>query len=113
MEVPRVSPISPADGGLPAGGDRPSDGGGDLPFGPGQKLFAQVLPVPGGGPSLIAFTLPVRNGEVLAVVVRGVAMVELDLEALPIASGARACGKCREDGPDEPSPGGSIVSALA
>ena len=79
MEVPRVPPISPADAGLPAGGDRPPGGAGDLPFGPGQKLFAQVVQVLGegravldvGGERLIASTpLPVRNGEVLAVVVR-------------------------------------------
>ena len=71
MEVPRVPPISPADGGLPAGVDRPSGGGGDLPFGPGQRLFAQVLQALGegravldvGGERLIASTpLPVRNG---------------------------------------------------
>jgi hypothetical protein len=100
MEVPRVPPIAPAESGLPAGGDRPAGGGGDLPFGPGQKLFAQVLQVLGegravldvGGERLIASTpLPVRNGEVLAVVVRGVgAVVELDIEAPPIAFSERA-----------------------
>ena len=69
MEVPRVPPIGPADSGLPASGDRPAGGGGDLPFGPGQKLFAQVMQVLGngraildvGGERLIASTpLPVR-----------------------------------------------------
>ena len=99
MEVPRVPPISPADGGLPAGGDRPSGGGGDLPFGPGQKLFAEVLQALGegravldvGGERLIASSpLPVRNGEVLAVVVGVGAIVELDIEAPPIAFSERA-----------------------
>ena len=100
MEVPRVPPISPADGGLPAGGDRPSGGGGDLPFGPGQKLFAQVVQVLAegravldvGGERLLASTpLPVRNGDVLAVVVRGVgAVVELEVEAPPVAFSERA-----------------------
>src|SRR4051794_38150841 len=100
MEVPRVPPIPPADGGPPAGGDRPAGGAGDLPFGPGQKLFAQVIQVLGdgraildvGGERLIAATpLPVRNGEVLAVVVRGVgAVIELDIEAPPVAFSERA-----------------------
>ena len=100
MEVPRVPPISPADGGLPAGGERPAGGGGDLPFGPGQKLFAQVVQVLAegravldvGGERLLASTpLPVRTGEVLAVVVRGVgAVVELDIEAPPVAFSERA-----------------------
>ena len=44
-----MPPISPADGGLPAGGDRPPGGAGDLPLGPGQKLFAQVVLVRGEG----------------------------------------------------------------
>ena len=100
MEVPRVPPIGPADSGPPASGDRPAGGGGDLPFGPGQKLFAQVMQVLGdgraildvGGERLIASTpLPVRNGEVLAVVVRGVgAVIELDIEAPPVAFSERA-----------------------
>ena len=100
MEVPRVPPISPADGGQPASGDRPAGGGGDLPFGPGQKLFAQIVQVLGegravlevGGERLIASTpLPVRSGEVLAVVVRSVgAIVELDIEAPPVAFSERA-----------------------
>jgi len=95
MEVPRVPPIAPADGGQPAGGDRPAGGGGDLPFGPGQKLFARIVQVLGegravlevGGERLIASTpLPVRSGDVLAVVVRSVdAIVELDIEAPPVA----------------------------
>ena len=100
MEVPRVPPVTPAEGGLPAGGERPAGGGGDLPFGPGQKLFAQVMQVLGngraildvGGERLIASTpLPVRTGEVLAVVVRGVgAVIELDIEAPPVAFSERA-----------------------
>ena len=100
MEVPRVPPVTPADGGLPASGERPAGGGGDLPFGPGQKLFAQVVQVLGegravldlGGERLIASTpLPVRAGEVLAVVVRGVgAVIELDIEAPPVAFSERA-----------------------
>lgn len=100
MEVPRVPPIPPVDSGPPASGDRPAGGGGDLPFGPGQKLFAQVVQVLGegravldvGGERLIASTpLAVRNGEVLAVVVRGVGpVVELDIEAPPLAFSERA-----------------------
>ena len=100
MEVPRVPPIPPVDGGLPASGDRPAGGGGDLPFGPGQKLFAQVVQVLGdgravldvGGERLIATTpLPLRQGEVLAVVVRGIgAVVELEIEAPPVAFSERA-----------------------
>jgi hypothetical protein len=100
MEVPRVPPIAPVDLGLPATGERPSGGGADLPFGPGQKLFAQVVQVLGegraildvGGERLIASTpLPVRAGEVLAVVVRGVgAVVELEIEAPPVAFSDRA-----------------------
>jgi hypothetical protein len=100
MEVPRVPPIGPADSGLPASGDPPAGGGGNLPFGPGQKLFAQVMQVLGdgrailevGGERLIASTpLPVRTGEVLAVVVRGVgAVIELDIEAPPVAFSERA-----------------------
>lgn len=102
MEVPRVPPIAPVDLGLPATGERPAGGSGDLPFGPGQKLFAQVVQVLGegravldvGGERLIASTpLPVRAGEVLAVVVRGVgAVVELDIEAPPVAFSERAYG---------------------
>ena len=100
MDVPRVPPIPPVDLGLPATGERPSGGGGDLPFGPGQKLFAQVVQVMGdgralldvGGEKLIASTpVPVRAGEVLAVVVRGVgAVVELEIEAPPVAFSERA-----------------------
>jgi hypothetical protein len=100
MDVPRVPPIAPVDLGLPTTGERPAGGGGDLPFGPGQKLFAQVVQVLGegravldvGGERLIASTpLPVRAGEVLAVVVRGVgAVVELDIEAPPIVLSERA-----------------------
>jgi hypothetical protein len=100
MEVPRVPPVTPAEGGLPAGGERPAGGGGDLPFGPGQKLFAQVVQVLGegravldlGSERVIASTpLPVREGEVLAVVVRGVgAVIELDIEAPPVAFSERA-----------------------
>jgi hypothetical protein len=100
MEVPRVPPIPPADSGLPAGGERPAGGGGDLPFGPGQKLFAQVIQALGdgravldvGGERLMASTpLPVRNGDVLAVVVRSIgAVIELDIEAPPVAFSERA-----------------------
>src|SRR5687767_5002029 len=100
MEVPRVPPIGPVDSGLPATGQRPAGGSGDLPFGPGQKLFAQVVQVLGegrailevAGERLLASTpLPVRAGEVLAVSVRSVgAVVELDIEAPPIAFSDRA-----------------------
>jgi hypothetical protein len=100
MEVPRVPPIGPVDLGLPASGERPPGGGGEHPFGPGQKLFAKVVQVVGdgqavlevGGERLIASTpLPVRAGEVLAVVVRGVGpVVELDVEAPPVAFSERA-----------------------
>jgi hypothetical protein len=100
MEVPRVPPIGPVDSGLPATGERPAGGSGDLPFGPGQKLFAQVVQVLGegravldvGGERLLASTpLPVRVGDVLAVSVRGVgAVVELDLESPPVAFSERA-----------------------
>ncbi len=100
MDVPRVPPIGPVDTGMPAAGDRPAGGSGDLPFGPGQKLFAQVVRVLGegrailevGGERLIASTpLPVRAGDVLAVSVRGVgAVIELDVEAPPIAFSERA-----------------------
>ncbi|MEO5823955.1 MAG: flagellar hook-length control protein FliK [Vicinamibacteraceae bacterium] len=99
MEVPRVEPIGPVEPAPPVTGDRPA-GGGDLPFGPGQKLYAQVLQLMGegralldvGGERLIASTpLPVRAGEVLAVVVRGVgAVVELEIEAPPVAFSERA-----------------------
>src|SRR5215207_2521172 len=100
MEVPRAPAIPPVDFGQPATGDRPSGGAGDLPFGPGQKLFAQVVQVLGegravldvGGERLVAATpLPLRAGEVLAVVVRGVgAVVELDIDAPPVAFSDRA-----------------------
>src|SRR5215216_1391693 len=100
MEVPRVPPIGPVDLGLPATGERPTGGGGDHPFGSGQKLFAQVIQVLGegravldvGGERLMASTpLPLRAGDVLAVVVRGVgAVVELDIEAPPVAFSERA-----------------------
>ena len=53
MEVPRVPPIGPADLGLPASGDRPAGGGGEHPFGPGQKLFAQVVQVLGEGRAIL------------------------------------------------------------
>ena len=46
MEVPRIPPVSPAETATPAAGDRPA-GGGDLPFGPGQRLYAQVLQLVG------------------------------------------------------------------
>jgi hypothetical protein len=100
MDVPRVPPIGPVDTGMPAAGDRPAGGSGDLPFGAGQKLFAQVVRVLGegraildvGGERLIASTpLPVRAGDVLAVSVRGVgAVIELDVEAPPVAFSERA-----------------------
>jgi hypothetical protein len=100
MEVPRVPPIGPVDSGQPATGDRPAGGSGDLPFGPGQRLFAQVVQVLGegravldvGGERLLASTpLPVRAGDVLAVSVRGVgAVIELDVEAPPVAFSERA-----------------------
>ena len=100
MEVPRIPPIGPVDSGLPSTGERPAGGGGDLPFGPGQKMFAQVVQVLGegraildvGGERLLASTpLPVRAGEVLAVTVRGVGpVVELDIEAPPVAFSERA-----------------------
>src|SRR5687768_10569599 len=99
MEVPRVPPIGPVEPAAPVTGDRPA-GGGDLPFGPGQKFYAQVIQLLGhgravldvGGERLIASTpLPVRAGEVLAVVVRSVgAVVELDIEAPPVAFSERA-----------------------
>ncbi len=100
MEVPRVLPVGPVELEFGASGDRPAGGSGDLPFGAGQKLFAQVVQVLGegravldvGGERLVASTpLPVRAGEVLAVVVRGVgAVVELDIEAPPVAFSERA-----------------------
>ncbi len=103
MDVPRIPPIPPVesvDSGTQGTGDRPARGSGDLPFGPGQKLFAQVVQVLAegsavldvGGEQLLASTpLPVRAGDLLPVVVRGVgAVVELDLEAPPIAFSERA-----------------------
>jgi hypothetical protein len=99
MEVPRVPPVGPVEPAPPVTGDRPA-GGGDVPFGPGQKLFAQVVQLLGegravldvGGERLNASTpLPVRAGEVLAVVVRAVgAVVELEVEAPPVAFSDRA-----------------------
>src|SRR5436190_15404056 len=124
MEVPRVPPIGPAESGLPASGDRPPAGGGDLPFGPGQKLFAQVMQVLAdgraildvGGERLIASTpLPVRTGEVLAVVVRGVgAVIELDIEAPPVAFSERAYALAavrqamQQSGPSAPLTAGEV-----
>ena len=99
MEVPRVPPIGPVEPAPAVSGDRPA-GGGDVPFGPGQKFYAQVVQLLGdgravldvGGERLNASTpLPVRAGEVLAVVVRGVgAVIELDIEAPPVAFSERA-----------------------
>jgi hypothetical protein len=99
MDVPRIPPISPAETAAPAAGDRPA-GGGDLPFGPGQRLYAQVLQLLGngralldvGGERLAASTpLPVRDGDVLAVLVRGVSpVIELEIEAPPVAFSERA-----------------------
>jgi hypothetical protein len=100
MEVPRVPPIGPVESGLPETGERPAGGSGDLPFGPGQKLFAQVVRVVGEGQAildvagerLLASTpLLVRPGDMLAVSVRGVgAVVELELEAPPVEFSERA-----------------------
>ena len=121
MEVPRVPPISPAGGGLPVGGDRPSGWGGDLPFGPGQRLFAQVLPALGegravldvGGDRLIASgPLPLRNGEVLAVVVRG-RHSRAGYRGPADRLFVRGRGQVPRRGPDQPPPGGSILSGLA
>lgn len=98
MEVPRVPPVAAVD--LPATGERQAGGSGDLPFGPGQKMFAQVVRLLGegravldvGGEQLIATTpVPLRAGEMLAVVVRGVgSVVELEIEAPPLAFSERA-----------------------
>ena len=97
--MPRVPPIGPVEPAPAVSGDRPA-GGGDVPFGPGQKFYAQVVQLLGdgravldvGGERLNASTpLPVRAGEVLAVVVRGVgAVIELDIEAPPVAFSERA-----------------------
>src|SRR5687767_5097103 len=111
MDVPRIPPVPPirpvdpldsVDPGTTGAGERPAGGSGDLPFGPGQKLFAQVVQVLAegravlevGGERLLTSTpLPVRVGDLLPVVVRGVgAVVELDLEAPPVAFSERAYG---------------------
>ena len=101
MEVPRVPPIGPVDTGLPATGERPAGGGGDLPFGPGQKLFAQVVQVLGEGrarssTSAASACSPRRRcrsgpARCWRWSVRGVgAVVELDIEAPPVAFSERA-----------------------
>ena len=99
MEVPRVPPIGPVEPAPPVSGDRPA-GGGDVPFGPGQKLYAQVVQLLGegkallevGGERLTASTpLPLRAGDVLAVSVRSIgSVVELDIESPPVAFSERA-----------------------
>lgn len=99
MDVPRVPPVSPLDPGTPAGGERQA-GGGERPFETGQRLFARVLQAMGDGRAvlelagqrLLASTpVPVQNGDVLAVVVRGLGpVIELDIEAPPFAFSERA-----------------------
>lgn len=100
MDVPRIPPVPPPGGGAPSGGDRPAGGGGDLPFGLGQRLFARIVQVPEAGrvilevagERLLASTpIPVGEGDVLAVVVRGLGpVVELAVEAPPVAFSDRA-----------------------
>jgi hypothetical protein len=100
VDVPRIPPVPPQGGGAPAGGERPPGGGGDLPFGLGQRLFARVVQTVDagraildvGGERLLTSTpLAVREGDVLAVVVRGLGpVVELAVEAPPVAFSDRA-----------------------
>jgi hypothetical protein len=92
--------VPPSGGGAPPGGDRPAGSGGELPFGLGQRLFARVVQVPEAGrvilevagERLLASTpIPVGEGDVLAVVVRGLGpVVELAVEAPPVAFSDRA-----------------------
>jgi hypothetical protein len=100
MDIPRVPPVPPVDPGTADAGERHATGGGGLPFDTGQKLFARVLQTLGdgrvvldvAGERLIASTpVPVHDGDVLAVVVRSLgAVVELDVEAPPLAFSERA-----------------------
>jgi hypothetical protein len=100
MDVPRIPPLSSLDPGTPASGERQQGGGGGLPFEAGQRLFARVLQTLGDGRAvldvagerLLASTpVPVHDGDVLAVVVRGLnPVVELDIEAPPLAFSERA-----------------------
>lgn len=95
MDVPRIPPVGPPGGGAPSGGERPAEQGGNLPFGPGQRLFARVVQAAEAGrvilevagERLLASTpFPVAEGDVLAVIVRGVGpVVELAVEAPPVA----------------------------
>jgi hypothetical protein len=99
MDVPRIPPVTPIDPGTPAAGDH-SAGGGDPPFEAGQRLFARVLQAMAdgralldvGGERLLASTpVPVRAGDILAVVVRTLEpVVELDVETPPVAFSERA-----------------------
>jgi hypothetical protein len=100
MDVPRVPPVSPPSAGSPATGDQPEAGTDESAFSPGQRLFARVLQTQAGGQALIELggekllastPFPVRAGDELPVVVRGVApLLELEIEAPPVAFSERA-----------------------
>src|SRR4051794_28742321 len=100
MDVPRVPPVSPAAAGSPASGDHPETGADESAFAPGQRLFARVLQTQADGRAVIELAgekllasspFPVRPGDELPVVVRGVVpLVDLEIEAPPVAFSDRA-----------------------
>src|SRR5689334_16085138 len=100
MDVPRVPPVSPTAAGSPATGDRPEAGADESAFSPGQRLFARVLQAQADGRAVIelagekllaATPFPVRAGDELPVVVRGVTpLLDLEIEAPPVAFSERA-----------------------
>jgi hypothetical protein len=122
-----VLPVTPVEPAEPVTSDRPTAGGeggssADLPFGPGQKFYARVVQLQGegqavldvGGQRLIASTpLALRAGEMLAVVVRGVgSVVELDIEAPPVAFSERAYALAAlRQGQQQASPSAPLTSA--
>ena len=100
MDVPRVPPVSPTARSSPATGERPGAGADESAFAPGQRLFARVIQAQADGKAVVELAgervlastpFPVRAGDELAVVVRGVTpMLELDIDAPPVAFSERA-----------------------
>ena len=100
MDVPRVPPVSPTAPASPATGERPGAGADESAFTPGQRLFARVIQAQAEGRAVVELAgervlastpFPVRAGDELAVVVRGVTPVlELDIEAPTVAFSERA-----------------------
>jgi flagellar hook-length control protein FliK len=95
VDVPRIPSVPPPGGGAPSGGERPPGSPADHPFALGQRLFARVVQAAEAGRVVLEVAgerlltstpIPVREGDVLAVVVRGLApVVELAVEAPPVA----------------------------